>query len=1005
MATRDWHRIVSVAGEITFAVTFPGARLPWQTRGRRSITYRRTLLGLFAGTALALPGSLAAQETSVVDRAETGSETPASLKAAAQAIDPLANAAGSETAWQAYLDMLETSDGPVGEQADALNRMGDARYYQQNFAGALEASLEAKSRLEEAGLTRGEAMAGTLANVATFYDANGQPERVLEMHERSMAIRTSLYGSDPAGLEPEAAKALGLGYLNYASALYARGRFSEAADLVDPSVVGLIQGQLTDATLFVALSSGANILTDAGRDVEGLAMAQRGVQLANELLPDGHPFEGFAQATLARLLRETDRYEEAEEPARRALDIMREKLGPEHPNTLTAMHNLGVISAGLGRYDEAVALTLARKDLIAQNNPADGMLSLATASNAQWEAGNAAEALVLARQAYAVAETIDAADAKAARGYEVLALRLEESGDYPGALALIEDARLTQGEAADATARQIHRGLLRIRTGDIAGGWSLVAEAAEQLEARLLSDAQRFELGADLNSYYEALSQIAEAAIAAGRPEDALAAFELASWGVNARARQFVAFQADRGEDPQLANRIAQLRSERDALRILHREWTALLAQGKTEAAAEREAEIDVLTAKVAQDTTALTQSVPGFASALRPAKPTVAQISGRLAPDQALLVAMPNRHRTLLLAITDQGAAVAETEGGRPVIRPLVGQLRAALDGASAEDVFPFDAARALHGHVMPPAIAEHIGDRIHVSLVTADALSRLPFGILLPAASQGERTDLKNADWLVRSHAFSVALAPSEAFSGSAMGGSGFLGVGAPQLSGADGGTVEGSSLYRGAEVSLEDVRALPALPEAAREIDLVAAAFEPSERYVLTGLEASEPLVRQTAGAKRAVALFATHGLLAGELGGLREPALVLTPPDAPTGTGDDGLLQASEIAKLDLAAGLVVLSACNSASGRNATAPAYTGLANAFLASGSDQLMLSHWRVRDDAAARLTVAALERSRDGEAMASALQKAQLELMADESVANAAHPAVWAPFVLIGG
>ena len=58
------------------------------------------------------------------------------------------------------------------------------------------------------------------------------------------------------------------------------------------------------------------------------------------------------------------------------------------------------------------------------------------------------------------------------------------------------------------------------------------------------------------------------------------------------------------------------------------------------------------------------------------------------------------------------------------------------------------------------------------------------------------------------------------------------------------------------------------------------------------------------------------IASHGLLAEDLSGLTEPALVLTPVNAGD-AADDGLLTASEIAHLSLNARLVVLSACNTA----------------------------------------------------------------------------------------
>ena len=56
------------------------------------------------------------------------------------------------------------------------------------------------------------------------------------------------------------------------------------------------------------------------------------------------------------------------------------------------------------------------------------------------------------------------------------------------------------------------------------------------------------------------------------------------------------------------------------------------------------------------------------------------------------------------------------------------------------------------------------------------------------------------------------------------------------------------------------------------------------------------------------------FATHGLVSGDLHGVSEPALLLTPPDTAT-PEDDGLLTASEVSQTKLDANWVVLSACN------------------------------------------------------------------------------------------
>ena len=942
-------------------------------------------------------------------RAQTADVRPehAALRAAAEAIDPLAQAAEAEAAWEAYLRALEAAAGPAVEQALALNRMGDSRYYQQDFEGALQASLEAMKRLEAAQETDGEPMAETLANVAVFYGVTGHPENELPLQERAFAIRKGLYGSDPLVLEPAAAKALGLGYLNYATVLYERGRFAEAAQLVRPSIDGLVTGEVRDATLFVAMSSGANMLADGGRPVEALDLAERGVALATELLPEGHAFIGFAHATLAKVLLQSDRFEEAEGPARRALDIMAEKLGPDHRNTLTAMHNLGIVSAQLGRYDDAIELIMGRYEATARDNPGEAVLSLLAASNAAHEAGKVDLAWELGLRAKDLAETLPETDRKASTGLLTYALRLEERGDFAGAREQVErvvaSAEASGLEIEPAVA--IRRGLLAIRLGDAEGGWAMTHAGGEALREDMLETANRLELGADMQSYYESIMQVAEAAIAAGRPDEALRAFELASWGVNARARQLLALRETVDADAATAADVDVLREGRERLRVLYRERSAMLAADQPAAAEERAAEIARLASQVQQAGERLRTAVPDLARWLRPTELGVADIQARLGQDEALLIVMPSRNHVFSMAITREGVAMEQAGAGRPELRALVAELRAALDGdAGANAAFPVDAAAALHGQVMPAKVAALLAGRGRIAVVTSDALSRLPFGVLLPEVPAVDQRDFRAMDWLARTHAFSIALTPSLAFSDRDLAPprSSFLGVGAPRLGGASDAPVDGIALFRGGQVSLDDIRALPALPATAGEVAEVAEALGSSRSITLIGEAATEPRVRAESRGGQGVVLFATHGLLGGEIGGLREPALVLTPPASATGSHDDGLLQASEIAALGIEADFVILSACNSAAGRNMTAPAYTGLANAFLGSGTRSLMLSHWRVRDDAAAFLTAATVRGAGTGLGRAEALRRAQLALI-DSDLPDAAHPAVWAPFVLV--
>ncbi|MFN7778670.1 MAG: CHAT domain-containing protein [Betaproteobacteria bacterium] len=179
------------------------------------------------------------------------------------------------------------------------------------------------------------------------------------------------------------------------------------------------------------------------------------------------------------------------------------------------------------------------------------------------------------------------------------------------------------------------------------------------------------------------------------------------------------------------------------------------------------------------------------------------------------------------------------------------------------------------------------------------------------------------------------------------------------------------------------------------------------------VYFGREARESQLRLPQNAARLaqaeVVSFATHGLVAGDLG-QGEPALVLAAP-LPTEKGDDGLLTASEILALKMSADWVLLSACNTASPDASDPNGLSGLSRAFFFAGARGVLVSHWRVSDDATAALVIEAVKRRQAGAGKAVALQQASLALMQgklsgiDETArGRAAHPSAWAAFTLMG-
>jgi CHAT domain-containing protein len=206
------------------------------------------------------------------------------------------------------------------------------------------------------------------------------------------------------------------------------------------------------------------------------------------------------------------------------------------------------------------------------------------------------------------------------------------------------------------------------------------------------------------------------------------------------------------------------------------------------------------------------------------------------------------------------------------------------------------------------------------------------------------------------------------------------------------------------------------LQPLPDTREEVLAIAAALRADpEKDVYLGKAASESTLKRLDLSDRRVLVFATHGLVPGDLDGLRQPALAFSSP-AVTGERDsDGLLTMGEVMGLNLNADWVVLSACNTAAGHGAGSEAVSGLGQAFFYAGTRALLVSNWPVESVSARLLTTELFRQQETDPALprAVALQKSMLKLL-DEGVFREeetgkavyayAHPVFWAPFSLVG-
>ena len=146
------------------------------------------------------------------------------------------------------------------------------------------------------------------------------------------------------------------------------------------------------------------------------------------------------------------------------------------------------------------------------------------------------------------------------------------------------------------------------------------------------------------------------------------------------------------------------------------------------------------------------------------------------------------------------------------------------------------------------------------------------------------------------------------------------------------------------------------------------------------------------------------LATHGVTAAQSQGLAEPGLIFTPP-VQSSEKDDGYLSAAEVIELDLSSvRWVILSACNTAAPSDRPGEGgFSGLVRSFFMAGASTMLVSHWPVYDDVAAELASRAVRLNTQGLTRAQALQESMRQVRLDPEL-DAAHPAVWAPFALVG-
>jgi len=397
---------------------------------------------------------------------------------------------------------------------------------------------------------------------------------------------------------------------------------------------------------------------------------------------------------------------------------------------------------------------------------------------------------------------------------------------------------------------------------------------------------------------------------------------------------------------------------------------------------------------------------------------PPLAKVRDKLGVGDALLMSFAGSEHAYLWVITPADSRLLRLEQTPATIDAMVRRLRAAVQDyletggdQYAVKAWPLTPFREPYQALLAPFDDLLSGvDRLY--FVPNGAFDSLPLSVLL--SSEPPKPELTAAEirearlgWVARE--FAVNVLPSVQSLATLARSAGrnpqdqrpFLGVGNPDFG-------AGIRVAAAKARSLSDqLIEVPPLPDTQTEVVRIAdiLAADPA-RDLLVGAGASEAVLRNMDLTQYRVINFATHGILAGQLRGVDEPALILSIPKQESDR-DDGVLKASEIATYKLDADLVILSACNTA-GSDGTpgAEGLSGLANAFFYAGARNLVVTHWEIPSAPAVEIATGMIETSaQTGDAdWAQALRHSVVAMIDGKGPPEFAHPAAWGAHMVVG-
>jgi CHAT domain-containing protein/tetratricopeptide (TPR) repeat protein len=933
------------------------------------------------------------------------------------------------------------------ELVGALVRLSERLRLRGEFAPALTASLLARSVAARAGDAEGE---GDALYAAGFVQRlRGDYAEAVESFLASAKIREGLGGAAKTSAALNQA-----GYVHYL-----RGEFGPALEFFRRSLA-LAEAAGDETRIADALLSIAGIQSDEGDYAGALGNYRKGAELSAAAGNNSVLARALNDAAIVH--RKLGDYARALENYRRVLDIF-EAQG-DQGRVGVILNNIGAVQRLQGDYEQALEYygrSLALRER--QGSKAGVMASLNNLGELHLLKGDRDAALAHFQRSLKLNDELGDKQARAvilnnlghvsraqgdherATDYyrQSLAIR-EASGDRDGvsltlnSLGALQLARGDNAQAAQLAersaqlARQIGsrdnlraaltlEGAARSALGQSEQARRAFEEAiqvVESLRTNVVGHDARATYLAAVREPYDLYTDL----LMRLHGQNPAAGHDRAAWQMSerSRARSLIEslgeVRADirAGVDPKLLERERALQHQLNAK--AERQTRLLAGKHTAEQAAAVEKETAALAAAYREVQAEIRRASPRYAALTQPQPLTLAEVQRQvLDRDTVLLQYALGEERSYLWALTPDALWSFELPkrtlieaAARPVRDLLSDPARWATDEKVEAEYER--AALTLSRVLLPEELLTRLGTK-RVAVVADGVLQYLPFGALPVRGAEAGGSGTK---FLIADH--EVVRLPSASTLGVlrreprprarymktvAVFADPVFDAGDERvaLAAAPGLSPQLARAARATGILREGGRGLARLPFSRREAQMILAAAPAGQGRAALDFGASRQLATSDELARYRFVHFATHGILNPEHPELSGVVLSLIDE---RGRQVDGFLRLNEIYNLRLPAEMVVLSACQTALGREVRGEGVLGLVRGFMYAGSPRVVASLWKVDDRATAELMRRFYEGLlKDGLRPAAALRRAKVSMLREPRWRAPFH---WAAFELQG-